>query len=264
MTKCKLCSDVGVIERDGKLYECKCAFLRRISNAMPPYVRKATVNKKHAQHDLINRINQSLFLTVNWEDMKAFLKLLYIKYPTKFIKLTSDLDIIDVYLGKRSKSSRTDDFVGDIYNSVYDLMFNPDIVIIRLNKLSYKNKAAAGALEEALSHRLDYDKVTWAISDNNNQFNSASFAYSDSVWELLCTGMERMIIPPIIHATISNIDAAPVYMDPESRPAKKQRSIQSKDSVPSKKILSVPDDDSESSPMNIYGSGIAVSRKKRQ
>lgn len=260
--RCARCSGLGVVERDGKLYECVCAFMRRVASAMPTYVRRAAVSREHVEHGLIGMVGKPVFLTSHWEDVKAFIKVLYIKYPTRFIRLTSDLEIKDVFVGDKSKSARTDDYSGEIFNSVSDLVEGPDLLIVRLNKLSYKNKAAAGALEEALSHRLDYDRPVWAVNDPDNPFNQASYAYSNSVWELLHTGMEKVVVGRISPA--SSVPApSPLQPDPDP-----DQQVEGKPRKPRKpRVRSVPDEDDDAPDkapgrgLDMYGQGLSAKKR---
>jgi len=96
----------------------------------------------------------------------------------------------------------------------------PNLVIVRLNELHYTNKAAPGALLEAVSFRLDRDKPTWVISDSDRPFTSASFAWSESVVELLGTGFTKTVIPRIMPKVIIGesfmADLLPSQISPEA------------------------------------------------
>ncbi len=204
-TQCNKCGGVGVEEINGKLYECQCAFIRRVAASMPHYIRRSKVLNKHLDLPLISMINKSIFVSASWNDMKAIIKLMMIKYSNKFIKISSDAEIRDVYVGSKSKSSKSDDFNGEIYNNLQDLMDPPDLMIIKLNEISNKNKAASGALLEALNYRLDRDKPTWAFSDTDKKFDNSSFAYSQAVASLLSNEYQHVNIPVMIQKpTIDN------------------------------------------------------------
>jgi hypothetical protein len=197
MEACKLCAGAGAFERDGKLYECECALLRRIAAAMPSYVRRAEVLPAHLDTGLLEKASRSLYVSARWPDMKAVLKAVMIKYPSKFVRITSDAEIRDVYVGSRSRSARTADYEGDVYNNLADLMGPPDLCVVRLNEIANKNKAAPGALEEALSHRLDRDLPTWVLSNLDKRFTVGSFSYSEAVADLLSAGFEHVSVPQI-------------------------------------------------------------------
>jgi hypothetical protein len=196
MEACEICSGSGTIEKGGKLFECECALLRRISAAMPPPIRKATVLPEHLRTGLLEKTGRSLFINVHWQDMKAILKAVMIKFPQKFVRITSDAEIRDVYVGSKSKSARSADYEGnDIYNNIEDLVGPPDLLVVKLNEIKNRNKAAPGALAEGLAHRLDRDKPTWVISCVETRFGIGSYAYSEAVAEIVSAGCERVTVP---------------------------------------------------------------------
>lgn len=197
MPTCEKCGDREVIEKDGKLYECVCSFLRRISASMPPYIRKTEILPAHMKLPIMKAVDRSVYVVATWADMKAVIKAVMIKNPSKFVRISSDAEVRDVFVGSKSKAAKSSGFEGDVYNNLSDLMDPPSLMVMRLNEISYKNKAAAGALEEALSYRLDRDKPTWVFSNMDRRFMAGSFAYSDSVAELLGSGYVRMSIPEI-------------------------------------------------------------------
>jgi hypothetical protein len=202
MPACDKCNGVGIVEHKGKLRECLCAFLRRKAAEMPPYIRKAQVKPPHLELPVINAINQSLYIITSWADLKAVIKVIMIKYPQKFVRITSDREIRDVFVGATSRSARGEDDEGKVFNTLQDLMDLPDLVIVRLNELFYKNKAAPGALLEAVSFRVDRDRPTWVISDTDKPFTSKSYAWSDSFIEFVSSSFAKTIIPSILPKTI--------------------------------------------------------------
>lgn len=197
MTECAKCGGREVVERDGKLHECVCSLIKRVAASMPPYVRKADVLPAHLELPIVRAVDQSVYVVAAWSDMKAVIKAVMLKNPNKLVRVTSDAEIRDVFVGSKSKASKTADYDGEIFNNLQDLMDPPDLMIVRLNEMAYKNKAAAGALEEALSYRLDREKPTWVLSNLDKRFVQGSFSYSDSVAELLSTGYFHMNIDRI-------------------------------------------------------------------
>lgn len=264
MASCKICDGEGVIEIEGKLLECECSLLRRISASMPPYIRKTDVAPQHLVLPIIDFVDKQLFVISAWNDMKAIIKAVMIKYHEKHFRITSDREIRDVYVGSRSATaSAATEGDGLVFNNLQDLMDAPDLVIVRLNELSYKNKAAPGALEEALSFRLDRDKPTWVISDTNRSFNEASHAYSESVWDLISSVFTRIIIPLI--STGHSASAIMLSPDPVSIPATPtavtlpappmMREESPKKEKKERKIKSYPDD-KPATGLEMYGSGL--------
>lgn len=258
-----------MVDKNGKLYECECALFKRISSSMPAFIRTANIKSGHLNLDLINKIDKSFYIVSSWEDIMAILKAIMIKYNNKFIKLTSDREIRDVYVGSRSAKAREmiDEAGTGIYNSLFDLMDPPDLMIVRLNELSYKNKAAPGALEEALTYRLDRLKPTWVISDKSKLFNPGSFSFSESVW-LLLKSIPEINVPVISEAVqtyqapaqttqasdLNNPTESIKHNHLEALSTEKLEPYVSPSNKPKLKIKSIPDEEPEG--VNIFGSGL--------
>ena len=205
MAPCKICDGAGVVERDGKLYECECAELRRIYAAMPAYVRSAVVKKEHIEASIPNQkekiriidaVDRSAYITAYWGDMRAIIKTVMIVHRDKFIRIISDREIRDVFVGSTSRAARGEDSKEAIYNSIEDLVKMPNLLMIRLNELGYKNKAAAGILEEALCYRLDRNLPVWLLSNATKPFGPGSYAYSENIWSLMMA-LPRVRMTPI-------------------------------------------------------------------
>jgi hypothetical protein len=211
MPECTKCSDLGVIDRDGKLYECDCAFVRRLSNTLPLYIKQAHYQKEHLQLGLLKHTDKSIYIKSTWQDMKAIVKALFFMYPRKFIRITSDAEIRDVYVGSKSRAARSEDFDGEVYNNLADLVTGPELLIVRLGEIKNKNKAAPGALLESLKYRIDYGRPVWIWTDLECPFNLGSFAYSEPVAEILATGCTSIEVPRI--APDSNYES---YFDIET------------------------------------------------
>ena len=253
MDACEICGGAGVVERDDKLYECECAELRRIVAAMPSYIRTAVVDEKHLKIILpdkktrvIESINKSLYVTAYWGDMRAIIKTIMIKHRNKFIRITSDRELRDVFVGSTSRAARGENSKESIYNSIEDLVKSPDLLMIRLNELGYKNKAAPGILEEALCYRLDRALPVWLLSNSTKPFGAGSFAYSENIWSLVMS-IPRIRVEPILiingpidptEFTASESDVgssflAPEQAKPQERKISKPKTIRSDDDLPS-------------------------------
>ncbi|HED38238.1 MAG TPA: hypothetical protein ENI76_08345, partial [Ignavibacteria bacterium] len=68
MVDCHKCDDREVVEKDGKLYECICSFLKRIASSMAPYVRKAEILPEHLTLPIIEATDKSLYVISAWMD----------------------------------------------------------------------------------------------------------------------------------------------------------------------------------------------------
>jgi hypothetical protein len=196
--ECKKCGSRGDFESpEGKLVECECQLIRRIAASMPPFIRRAQVFPNHISHPIISMAGKNLFIRSSWADMKAIMKVIWFRYNGKFMRVTSDLEIKNVFLGGSSRNAKGEDFTGDIFNNVHDLMKDPDLVIVELNKIGYKNKSAPGNLREAMDIRVSKDKPIWLFSDTSNPFVETSVSYSNHVWEYIVEYFKMVTIPRI-------------------------------------------------------------------
>ena len=278
MNNCGICGGLGVIERDDRFFECQCSYIKRLASSMPVFLKKAEVRKEHLALPILNKINRHIMVIASWSDMKAVLKAIIISNPKKFVRITSDREIRDVYVGSKSRAARGDE-EGKIYNSLEDLMDIADLVVCKLNELSYKNKAAPGALEEAISYRIDRDKPTWLYSDMFKPFVQDSFAYSDSVADIIKTHFHIVRVPLILTYEKLDLESLnPIDVtnranhDSDPPPSKEpiQNTVQEVSDSPSppvkvKKATSIPkikpSEDIDAG-LSIYGSGIRPSPKK--
>lgn len=169
-TVCDSCGGTGIIERDSKIFECECALWRRVAASMPAYILSARFLPAHLESPLINYVDRSCFVMAAWIDLRAIIKAVMMKYHDRYIRITSDRELRDVFVGSKSRTALDED-ARVVYNSIEDLVGGgdqrgragtcPDLVILRLNELGYKNKAAPGILEEAIVCRLDYGRPIW-------------------------------------------------------------------------------------------------------
>jgi hypothetical protein len=234
---------------------------------MPSYVRKVEVKDEHLVQIPVSSVNKSLFIRAAWADMQAIIKIVMIKYRNLFLKITSDREILDVYLGKtarlaRAAESRGSSETGDYYNSVQELMDPPHLCVVKLNEILYKNKAASSVLEEALCYRLDRDKPTWIFSDYDRPFNESSTAYSESVMYLMSTAMKgvgiKRITPKVILDPIFTLD--PIQSNFDSHPSKPEREERPEKKSARAKKPPEPED-APSDILSQYGSGLGPKKQ---
>lgn len=210
-----------ILERD-KLVECECAIIKRLKFAMPAEVRQAIVLPAHAAHPLTGMMGKSVFVKATYADMLSIIKAAVYKNNGRYVRTTSDAEIRDVGVGSRSRKAKGDD-AKDVYNDFSDLMESPPLMVIWLNKLGHKNRAAAGFLIEALTVRIDKRKPTWVVSDLDNPFGPGSMAFSDAVWSFLHIGFQKVEVPRILKfdgATPAPAPAAPPAFETEFVPNK--------------------------------------------
>lgn len=208
-----------VLEKD-KLVECECAIIKRLKFAMPAEVRQAIVLPAHAAHPMTGMMGRSLFVKATYADMLSIIKAAVYKNNGRYVRTTSDAEIRDVGVGSRSRKAKGDD-AKDVYNDFSDLMESPPLMVIWLNKLGHKNRAAAGFLIEALTVRIDKRKPTWVVSDLDNPFGPGSMAFSDAVWSFLHIGFQKVEVPRILKfdgATPAPAPAAPPAFETEYVP----------------------------------------------
>jgi hypothetical protein len=246
---CEHCGGTGVIERlEGMPKECQCAVLRRVAASMPAQVRHADLRYEHLNLPLLKEgIGKSYFIRAAREDVYAIIKAVMMINSSKFIRITSDRELRDVYVGSTSRRSRGDD-ADIVINTLEEVMGPPSLCIIQLDELKSRNKAAAAILEEALCIRLNCDKPTWAVSYSDSPFGNGSIAYSDAVWGLLKHSMNELVIPRIVAAATptsntntsafapeqvaSQVAPQRIQPTPVERPAPAPRRIRSADPDP--------------------------------
>jgi hypothetical protein len=244
------CSGSGILEKDGKLYECVCALLKRRAASMPPFIRTADLRPEHTAHKLHAQIKKSLFILSTWQDMKAIVKAVMICHMNLFVRVTSDNDILHAYVGAMSKKNKGENEA--TFETVGDFVGPPDLVVIRLNAITRPNKAAAGALEEAMVCRADQDKPTWFVSDMDRPFTSTSPAYSESLWDLM-EACAKIRIPPILPRNLPTgvFDLEPVGS--QEKPAAREVK-----SPPPEKSQKKPrlESEGDNPDLSMYGEGV--------
>lgn len=276
METCTKCRGFGVVDLKGVLFECECSLYRRLSSSMPSYIRKAKILSGHLNVmggknsagksvRFVDAISKSFLILSTWSDMKAIIKAVMIKHNNKHVRITSDREIRDVFVGAKSTTNSITEDSSRVFNTLSDLMEYPNLVIVRLNELLYKNKAAPGALEEALCIRVDRDKPTWVISDLDRPFGTTSYAYSDSVWDLITTGIDRIQIPrvsPRINKETAVQELSPEAINSYIEESKETKAAErAKPETKKPTIKSIPDNE-DSSGLGMYGQGLKKSKSK--
>jgi hypothetical protein len=222
---CTKCNGEGVLDQGGPSFvECECAMVKRLSYTMPGEIRKAMVLPAHVDHPITNMVRRSLFVTVARLDLFAILKACMYKHAGLYVRVTSDLEIKDVGVGSKSRRARGED-ASIVYNDFSDLMDPAPLVIVRLNCLYYKNKAASGFLMEAISSRVDKSKPTWVVEDPSSPFTEASFAWSEPLNDMLHFMFDRVKVQKILlpenakaqSENLSQVTPAPVGKPPAVR-----------------------------------------------
>jgi PAS domain-containing protein len=148
----------------------------------------------------VDRTTDDLFIRqVNWRTFLGHFKwVIGSKKPGFFVRIVTDMTLLNVYLGKASvknrlASQRSEDGELLISNSLEDLLSSPDLVVIRLGHVIYANRAAADVLREAISLRLGLGKATWLVEPPDQTFAPLNMAScDDNVVRLVESAFEEM------------------------------------------------------------------------
>jgi hypothetical protein len=116
--------------------------------------------------------------------------------PWFSFKIVNDEKLLRVYVGDFAYNKRSTKVRDDIetYNNLSDLISAPSLLIVRLGKLGWKNKAAAHVLLEALNIRASESKPTWLIEgeqpfgDGHPFFNSEVGHYIEQHFDIVDMG----------------------------------------------------------------------------
>jgi hypothetical protein len=155
----------------------------------------------------LDRTGENLRLRIRWRKLLPHLKFaLGCKGPEFFFRIITDQQIKNVYVGNehyhsRSKNRRDED--ESVCNSIGDLMGDADLVIIKLGYIGHANRAAAGALKEALLIREASNKAVWIVDDPEHSWTHSR---DSDVEHYIGTRFETV--------PLEGIDPGPSYEDP--------------------------------------------------
>ncbi len=194
---CNPCTGQGWCMVEDVPFECMCGHLKRVASGMLPYIKLANVERDHVRLPMVRRPRDNLYIEGHWNDLCAVVKVLMMTGTNGHIKIADENELRDVYVGSFSKASKSADFTGVIYNSISDFVGPPDLLVIRLNTLTNKNKAVPGVLLESVKTRYDYGKPTWLLSDPERPFDPHSLSYSEEAGVLIASAFEKVRIPKI-------------------------------------------------------------------
>jgi hypothetical protein len=113
----------------------------------------------------VDHTKDNLLIQGTWPSLLPHIKLALASKGLSFsFRIVTDQQIKTVYVGDEHRSVRSSD--KEACNSVADLLgVDYDLVIVKLGYLGHKNKAAPGALKEALLVRKDLNLPTWVVED---------------------------------------------------------------------------------------------------
>jgi hypothetical protein len=196
------CDGTGgsVTERDvggylmPKAIVCPNIYVKAVYHHLDPQLRCCeTVVKKVTQ--LVKIAAQHRFLyfpSLPWNVLAAHAKDYVLRQPEPLRythRVTSDREIVGVRLGKRDSLH---DIVSDemflevaSFKDIDDFLRPPQLVIVRLGDMGYKNVAAAGWVYEAINMRVLENKRTWVMVTPTHAYIPGHLAYCDDLSLLL-------------------------------------------------------------------------------
>lgn len=167
-----------------------------------PKITKSPLYAIDVEHNkaTLDRTTENVLINSAWYVVLPHLRLAlghhYLLRSTYRFTVITDERIINVFVGNEhytSKSKKVRDDK-DNYNGLKDLVEGPDLVIIRLGFLGYKNVAAAGSLKQALMLREAARKPTWLIrnpdADTPVSWNEEVAAYVKVNFEVVTLSNE--------------------------------------------------------------------------
>lgn len=117
---------------------------------------------------------KNLFIRTEWPGFLPHLQWVLAHKGILFVfRVVTDTKIKSVFVGDEQYKARPAHMREDTltFNNLEDLVGSSvDLVIIKLGYLGYKNKAASGALLEALLVRDAHRKPTWVIDDSRSGY----------------------------------------------------------------------------------------------
>jgi hypothetical protein len=211
MSDCARCGGTGRQYIDDiHVRECVCAYANRLRTHLGPELAGAPVPKaprlcprdesgKTVKED---HTKKNLLIRGAWPDVRSHLKYaLAWKGPDFPFVVVTDERIRSVYLGNEAyiAKARTERDDAENNNSLRDLLGSQHALgIVRVGFLGYANRAAPGALQEALMLREAEGTATWIIEDPRHPFehclshSAMVAAYIAQVFEVVDLAAPRM------------------------------------------------------------------------
>ena len=146
---------------------CDCALEDRFRDKMGDLIYNAKRLDKNSPLD--DLLTENVFIS---STQSAFLP--HMRHALKegnwqslFVRQTTDSELRDVFVGNLEE-----------YKSINDFSSRPDLLVIYLGILSYKNKAMDGIVLEALRARVHQEKATWIVNPPDYPFKEGHLAWS--------------------------------------------------------------------------------------
>lgn len=133
---------------------------------------------------LLDRLEDNLFIRASHQNFLSHWKhTLQQQEFTFFWRLVTDSKIRDIFVGNDEK-----------FHALSSLVHNPELLVIRMGVLSYKNVAMPGLILEALKIRQFEDKPTWVVNDPDNPFQKGHLAWSGELEYFLEQNFETVVL----------------------------------------------------------------------
>jgi hypothetical protein len=180
----------------------------------------------------VDRTNEDLYITASTEkEALSHLKLALGSKGRNFsFSIITDEKIRTVFVGDTHAKVRGSSLSSDpkVFNSLEDLVTDPALLILMVGHLKYKNKAAAGALLEALVLREHAGKMTWIVHVSTKTWDHS---YSEEVRKFLeanygmidLNSSETGPALPEVPASVDDDMTIEMHEPGESKPQQHQR-----------------------------------------
>lgn len=194
------CPNMRIVSLRQRLIAIDGQFLQVKHNSQTPLFQAGQVD----------RTEDNLFVRhAEWLTFLAHFKwVIASKPPGFFVRVVTDMTLLNVYLGHASVKNRLQSQREDgellISNSLEDLLSSPDLAVIRLGHVIHSNRAAANILREAINLRLGRGRPTWLVEPREQTFMPQGMPCCDDN------------VLALVQATFEEVHLAAA---PEARPA---------------------------------------------
>lgn len=136
------------------------------------------------ESELLEHLDDDLFIRASHQQFLAHWKhTLRHQDFTFFWRLVTDSKMRDIFVGNDEK-----------FHALSSLVHNPELLVIRMGVLSYKNVAMPGLILEALKIRQFEDKPTWVVNDPDNPFKAGHLAWSGELEYFLEQNFDTVVL----------------------------------------------------------------------
>lgn len=144
---------------------CECLLEQQFRSWVGKPIYEAEIVEESPLTELID---EDIFISASHREFLAHIRYVLERQPfTFFWKAVSDAELRDIFVGNDEKVT-----------AISNIVRNPELMIIRLGVLSYKNVAMPGLILEALRIRQMEGKPSWVVNPKDKPFNSGHLAWS--------------------------------------------------------------------------------------